>query len=155
MCYELWHQCVCMLICINLNMKIACSKVSFNTPHSSGRIRWKSELQLLLLLIIIILMLVNWISLYFFHLLQNTNKLCLLLCYFYFDSLGRRDFFFLSYPICSFPYSRLDLCSLLFSYLIRLFLYIISFLLFPWMGECLGKHSCMRSPFPIGNSHTE
>ena len=38
--------------------------------------------------------------------------------------IGRRDIFFLC-PLCFFPYSRLS------SYLLRLFVYLISFLLFP------------------------
>ena len=44
----------------------------------------------------------NWISMYFFRLLQNTNKLCLLLLYFDLDSLGCRYLFFLSCPLCFF-----------------------------------------------------
>ena len=49
---------------------------------------------------------------------------------------------FFSCPLCFFPYSRLS------SYLLRLFLYLISFLLFP-CASVWGKHSCMSSPFPI------
>ena len=45
-----------------------------------------------------ILFFVNWISLYFFHILWNINKSCLLLLYFHQDSLGCRDFFFSFVP---------------------------------------------------------
>ena len=45
-------------------------------------------------------------------------------------------------PICFFPYSRL------FSYLLRLILYLISFLLFP-SASVWGKHSCMSFSFPV------
>ena len=40
-------------------------------------------------------------------------------------SLGRRDFFFFSWPLYSFPYSRLS------SFYLHLFLYLISFFVFP------------------------
>ena len=42
-----------------------------------------------------------------------------------------------------------ELSLRLSSYLLRLFLYLISFLLFPCSSECLGKYSCMSSPFLI------
>ena len=70
-----------------------------------------------------ILFFVNRISLYFFHILKNTNKLCLLLLYFDKDRLGRRAFFF-SCPPYLFPYSLLSTYALLL-------LCLISFLLFP------------------------
>ena len=41
-----------------------------------------------------ILFFVNWISLYFFHFLQNFTRLCLLLLYFDYVVIGRRDFFY-------------------------------------------------------------
>ena len=58
--------------------------------------------------------------------------------------IGRRDFF-CSCLICFFPYSRLS------SYLLRLFLYLISFLLFP--ARVFGK--TLVHEFPISYSHTE
>ena len=85
-----------------------------------------------------ILFFVNWISLCSFYFLSNTNILCSLLLYFDQDVIGRLDFFF-SCPFYFFPYSRLS------SSLLRLYLCLISFLLF----ECLGQHSCMSSPCPI------
>ena len=51
--------------------------------------------------------------------------------------MSRRDFF--SYPLCFFPYSRLSSSSVSLSY----------FILAIPMRECLGKHSCMSSQFPI------
>ena len=76
---------------------------------------------------------VNWISLYFFHFLQNIKTFCLLLLYFDQDVIGCRDFF-LSCPLYFFIYSRLS------SYLLRLFLYLNWFLLFPsasvWENTC-------------------
>ena len=98
-----------------------------------------------------------------FKILYYVNYYCIWL-----GSDRPSDFFF-SCPLCFFPY----LC--LSSYLLPVFLYLISFLLFPWnkMGtaccsfilavlavwnlpwevpippECLGKHSCMSFPFPI------
>ena len=64
--------------------------------------------------------------------------------------IGRRDIFFFSGLLCFFPYSRLS------SYLLRLFLSLISFLLFPcasvWENTCafaqFPKH-LRSSPFPI------
>ena len=86
---------------------------------------------------------VNQISLYFFNLWKNTNKLCLLWLYFDKDSLGHLDFF-LSCPPYFFPYSCLS------SYLLHCF-----FILF---------HSCCFyewvlltrvQEFLISYSHTE
>ena len=54
--------------------------------------------------------------------------------------ISRRDFFFSS-PLSFFPYLRLS------SYLLRLFFYLISFLLFACAS--VWEHSCMSSPFPI------
>ena len=71
-----------------------------------------------------ILFFVNWISLYVFHFLLNIIILCLLLLYFDLDVMSSRDFF-ISCLLCFFPYSRL------FSYRLRQFLCLISFLLFP------------------------
>ena len=85
--------------------------------------------------------LVNWISLYFFHIFWNTNKSCLLLLYFDYDSLGLRNFF-LSLSLCFFPYSRL------FSYL-NSSVSLSNFIIAVPMLKCLGKHSCMSYTFPI------
>ena len=80
-------------------------------------------------------------SLYFFPLLQNSNKLCLLLLYSDYDNLGRRDFLFITCLPYIFPY------SLLVSYLL---LVSLSYFIFAVpMHECLGEHSCMSSIFPI------
>ena len=91
-----------------------------------------------------ILFFVNWTSLNFFHILWNTNKLCLLLLYFDSDVIGRRDFF-CSCPLCLFPCSRLS------SFHLRLSLCLISFLLFP----CVSVWENTRAWVPMSHSHTE
>ena len=81
----------------------------------------------------------NWMSLYFFHILLNTAILCLFLLYFDLVVTGRRAFF-LSYPLYLFPY------SLLSSY------HSVSlshFILAVPMRECLEKRSYVSYTFPI------
>ena len=58
------------------------------------------------------------------------------------DSLGRRDFFFLSCQLYFFPY------SLLSSYLLQL-LFLISFLLVPFASVRENTRACRGSSFPI------
>ena len=67
--------------------------------------------------------------------------LCLLILHFDYVVIGCRDFF-------------LFVSAVLYSMLTPLFLpfssvSLSSFILAVPMGECLGKHSCMSSPFPI------
>ena len=81
-----------------------------------------------------------------FHQLLNTKILCLLLLYLEWDSLCRRDFVFLSCSLYFLPYSRLS------SYLFRLFLCLISFLLFPG-ARVFGK--TLVHEFHISYSQTE
>ena len=85
-----------------------------------------------------ILFFADLISSCFFHFLKNTKKLCLLLLYFDWDMINHPYFF--PCPLCFFPYPHpLFLPSVSLSY----------FILAVPMRECLGKHSCMSSQFPI------
>ena len=80
----------------------------------------------------------NWISLHFFHILQNTTILCVVLWHFDWVLIGRRNFFCFMYPLSFFPYSRLSF------YPLHLFLWLISFLLFPYAS--VWKNTRTRVP---------
>ena len=72
------------------------------------------------------------------------NKLRLLLLYFHWDSLGRRDFFFLSCPLYFFPYSRFP-----FSFFACFFILFHSCCS---LVQVFGK--TLLYELPISNSHT-
>ena len=83
---------------------------------------------------------------YFFHLLSNTNKLCLFSLYLDYNGLGPRDSFFLSARFTSF-HTHASLLTFFFCYFV---LFHSAFL----NRECLGKHSYMSSSFPIAKLNT-
>ena len=70
--------------------------------------------------------------------------MCFLLLYFDYDMIGRRDFFFRACMPCFFLYFSTH-ASLLAFFVVSLSYFVLAV---P-MRECLGKHSCMSSPFPI------
>ena len=92
-----------------------------------------------------ILFFVNWILLYFFHILLNTTIFCSLLLYFDQDVIDRQDFFFRACFASNSMYSLA--CTPLFlpssSVSLSYFVLAVS------IRECFWKHSCMSSPFPV------
>ena len=75
-----------------------------------------------------ILFFVNWISLYFFHIIKCCNVLLIIIIFWL--GCDRPSGHLFSCPLWFFPYSRPS------PYILCLFLYLISFLLFPCASVC-------------------